>query len=465
MSASDLHREILSRLPFSPNPLQSELIGRLARFVSGESGNNVFLLNGYAGTGKTSVGGALIRALAAFKKKTVLLAPTGRAAKVAVGMAGGGKASTIHRRIYHQDPNSSDGRIALSPNRDRDSLFIVDEASLIADDPLESRSLLVHLVRHIMSQPGNRILFIGDMAQLPPVGQTDSLAMSPDRLRRLGLSPETHTLDLPERQEHGSGILANAFAFRFHLGNPEVANGAVIPIQAAGYTDVAVISSNELADELSASWSKVGIEDTIIITRSNKRSNNFNSAIRNLVMMAEEPLQSGDRLVISKNDYYWSRINRLKNFLANGETALVTHVGRPEKKYGRYFVDVDLHIPADEVDISAKLMLRSLVSEGPSISREEMARLYEVALSRQGGEEGERMRLLAEDPYLNSLQAKYAYCVTCHKAQGGQWRHVYIDMGAIPPDAIGPDFWRWLYTAVTRATDKIFFINPCLPVE
>lgn len=464
MTAEELHHEILAKLPFTPNPLQADLALRLAAFASGTTETNTFVLNGYAGTGKTSLGGALIRALGRFRHKTVLLAPTGRAAKVAAGM-GGGKASTIHRRIYHQDPASPEGNVVISPNRDSNTLFIIDEASLIADSPSNSRSVLLHLIRHVMSKPGNRLLFMGDLAQLPPVGQSESLAMNPRRLAELGLRPETFTLDLPERQQVGSGVLANATNFRYKLFHPEANHGEPIPIKISGYPDVEVVSSHDLADILSDSWSTVGIEDTIIITRSNKRANNFNNAIRNTVMMAEEPLQKGDRLVISKNDYYWSRRNNLKNLLANGETAIVTHVGRPEKMYGRYFTEVDLHIPADDVEITSILMMRSLVSEGPSVPQAELDRLYDVAMRMQEGEPMSKAGLLAEDPYLNALQAKYAYCVTCHKAQGGQWRHVYIDMGSIPPDAMTGDFWRWLYTAVTRATEKVYFINPTLPVK
>lgn len=464
MTYDGLFQEILRNLPFQPNPIQLDLARRFAAFASGGTATNAFVLNGYAGTGKTSLGGALIKALASFRKKTVLLAPTGRAAKVAAVM-GNGRASTIHRRIYHQDPASAQESVVLSPNRDQDTLFIVDEASLLSDDGSMSSSLLVHLVRHVISRPGNRLLFMGDLAQLPPVGQSESRAMNPLRLSELGLSPETFTLDLPERQQIGSGILRNATNFRNKLFHPESNNGQPIPIVASDFPDVEVVSSYDLADTLSSSWSAVGMEETIIITRSNKRANNFNKAIREIVLMAEEPLQKGDRLVISKNDYFWSRKNKLKNLLANGETAIVTHVGRAEKMYGRYFSEVDLMLPSDNVEITAKLMLRSLVSEGPAVPREELNRMFNVALSMQPPEGADRLRLLAEDPYINALQAKYAYCVTCHKAQGGQWKHVYIDMGAIPSDAMEGDFWRWLYTAVTRSTEKVFFINPTLPVE
>lgn len=458
MLSSDLYSAVISRLPFSPNIAQNELLGRLCRFVAGESECPVFILNGYAGTGKTSVAGALIQALKSMRRRTVLLAPTGRAAKVAAQM-GDGVSSTVHRRIYHPDVT---GNIALSPNRDSDTLFILDEASLLADSDIPSRSVLSHLMRHVFSKPHNRLLMIGDLAQLPPVGQTESRAMDPVRIAQLGLQAETFTLDIPERQARGSGILANATAFRYMMERPD---SEPVPIQITGYDDVEAVSSVDLPDTLSSSWAEVGKEETIIITRSNLRANDFNNAIRNLVLMAEEPLERGDRLVISKNDYFWSKANRMKTFLANGETVVVTHVSVPEKMYGRYFYDVELYVPAEDTEISAKLMIRSLMSAGPSVPQDEMARLQEVAASALPDHGPESMRALAEDPWLNALQAKFAYCVTCHKAQGGQWRHVYIDMTGIRPDAMTQEFWRWLYTAVTRARDKVFFINPPLALE
>ena len=225
------------------------------------------------------------------------------------------------------------------------------------------------------------------------------------------------------------------------------------------------VSSADLADRLAASWSEVGQDETIIITRSNKRANNFNKAIRNMVMYAEEPLQQGDRLVISKNDYYWSRKNSLRNFLANGEVAEVAWVGKTEKAYGRWFADVELKLPDVETPVAAKIMLRSLAAEGPNIPRQEMERFYNRVMAEYEGEVSHKIKGALEDPYYNALQAKYAYCVTCHKSQGGQWRHVYVDMGMIASDAIGPEFYRWLYTAVTRATERLFLINPTIPLE
>lgn len=316
----------------------------------------------------------------------------------------------------------------------------------------------MQLTRHVYSTPGCGMILVGDIAQLPPVGQSDSPAMNPERLMQIGLNPITYTLSTPVRQASDSGILYNATIVRqFLFSNFDPGK---FRLQTKDFPDISVVTSQELADTLSDSWGLVGKDETLIVTRSNKRANNFNRAIRNLVMYAEEPLQQGDRIVISKNDYYWSRVNKLKNFIANGETAEVTWVGKTEKAYGRWFVEVELKLPDVEEPVAAKIMLRSLVTEGPNIPRLEMEKFYNRVIAEYEGSITQKMKGAMEDSYFNSLQVKYAYCITCHKAQGGQWRHVYIDMGTISPEAIGPDFYRWLYTALTRATEHVFLINP-----
>lgn len=462
MTRDSLVQLILSSLPFTPNDGQFSLINALAAFVVNRGPRDVFVLNGYAGTGKTSVIGALVRALRKSALNTVILAPTGRAAKVAAAMSSD-RASTIHKRIFRGNSlDPSNTTFFLAENRDADTTFIIDEASMITDGA-NSSSLLCQLTRHVYSAPGSAMVLVGDLAQLPPVGMTDSPAMNPERLRQIGLNPVTFSLDVPVRQAAGSGILYNATIIRQFLYSNFPSENFSLYVR--NFADVTVVDPRELADYLSSSWSSVGVEETLIVTRSNKRANNFNKAIRNLVLYAEEPLQQGDRLVISKNDYFWSKANKLKNFIANGETAEVTWVGHAEKAYGRFFVDVELRLPDTEAPVAAKIMLRSLVCEGPNIPREEMERFYNCVMAEYDGEISHKIKGAMEDPFYNALQAKYAYCVTCHKAQGGQWRHVYIDMGAIAPDALGPDFYRWLYTAVTRATEHLFLINPTLPIE
>ncbi len=459
--SSDLAYSIINRLPFEPNTLQQNLVMALAAFVTERPFRGVFLLNGYAGSGKTSVVGALIKSLSDLNMNSVVLAPTGRAAKVAAEMASG-IASTIHKRIFRPDSNTPDARYFLAPNPDKNTLFVCDEASLITDGQ-SSASLLFQLLRHVYSNEGNLLLLVGDTAQLPPVGMTSSPAMNPERLKNLGLDPVCFTLDLTMRQSGNSGILHNATIIRRTMQSE--LPGSQLTLETSGFKDISVISSSDLADKLADSWNEAGVDNTVIITRSNFRANRYNLAIRNLVMFADEPLQQGDRLVIAKNDYYWSKINKLKTFIANGDMAVVEWVGKTEKMYGRYFVETELFFPAADIRIGAKIMLRSLNAEGPAIPREEMERFYSIVLNEQQGSLTEQIRDTLNDPYYNALQVKYGYCITCHKAQGGQWKHVYIDMSGIDPSALDESFFRWAYTAFTRATEKLFLINPTIKIS
>lgn len=455
--------EALATLPFTPHSEQMRLLNELSDFVESDGNGDVFVLNGYAGTGKTSMVGAFIKALKAEKRKIVVVAPTGRAAKVAQSFSGH-PASTIHKLLFRGNSADPGNRTYfIARNVTPDTIFIVDEASMIADTPDRTgASLLYHLANYVYSCPGCKMILVGDEAQLPPVGQETSTAMHPERLRALGLNPHTFSLDLPVRQAAMSGIIHNATYLRHKLFHPDMDVPDAIFVK--DFPDVVAISSEDLADCLSSSHAEVGEDETLIITRSNKRANNFNRAIRNIVMYAEEPLERGDRVVISKNDYYWGKQNNLDSFIANGETAEVTWVGKTEKAYGRYFTDVELRFISDGSIVGAKVMLRSLVCEGPSIPRAEMEKFYARVMDAYEGEISNKIKGALEDPYYNALQMKYAYCVTCHKAQGGQWKHVYIDMGGIAPEAMNSEFYRWLYTAVTRATTKLFLINPTLQI-
>lgn len=459
-SAEKLYRAALATLPFTLLDQQDEVLKRMCLFAVSDTPGEVFVLNGYAGTGKTSLVGALIKALDASKRKTVVLAPTGRGAKVASGMSAH-PAGTIHRRLFRPDMSDASGmRYVVAPNQSRDTLFIVDEASLIADSKGPD-SLLAMLVKHVYSAPGCKMLLMGDEAQLPPVGQTTAYAMNPDRLRSLGLNPHCHVLDLAMRQDAESGIIHNATLMRHLLYHPDTQLRPCIDM--AGFKDVRVISSRELPDELVASYSSVGQEETLIITRANWRANDFNQAIRQQVFDYDSPVSRGDRLVITKNDYFWGKQNGRNGLIANGDMAEVTWTGRTEKVYGRYFTEVELQF-ADGRIINAQLMLRSLMTKSSSIPREEMERFMNRIMADTEGVLSEKIAAALNSPYYNALQAKYAYCVTCHKAQGGEWKHVYIDMGGIDPEALGPEFYRWIYTAITRATQRVYFVNPTIPV-
>lgn len=457
--SSHILQEALENLYFEPLPQQLAVLSAACDFAVSGGDRDVFVLNGYAGTGKTSVVGALIKALDKFRRPVVILAPTGRAAKVASSLSSH-PASTIHRRIFRPSPSDPSGRSwFVSKNEARDTLFIVDESSLINDN-IGSGSLLYTLIRYVYSSPGCRLMLVGDDAQLPPVGQSASTAMDPARLERLGLNPVCRSLDIPVRQEEGSGIIRNATIVRSCLTDPP--EGGMPDLVVTAYPDIVPVSSADLGDFLTDSFANVGQEETLVITRSNKRANDFNRAIRNMVMFAEEPLERGDRVVISKNDYYWAKKNKAGSLIANGDTAEITWVGKTDKVYGRYFTEAELSL-SDGAIVNAQVMLRSLVCEGPSVPAPEMERFYNVVMSQYEGELSERIAGVMNDPYYNALQMKYAYCVTCHKAQGGQWKHVYIDMGGITADGMGDDFYRWLYTAMTRATEKVFLINPTLP--
>ena len=461
---TDLNRirtAILGHLPFVPNTEQLGLIHSLAFFLDQRGPGDVFVLNGYAGTGKTSIMGALVKTLKEIKRKIIVMAPTGRAAKVASNLSSNG-ASTIHKKLFRGnslDPNNS--TFFLAQNTENDTLFIVDEASLITDGNSLNNSLLQQLVRYVYSGIGCSMILIGDSAQLPPVGQQSSHAMEEHRLRQLGLNPILYTLQEPARQAAESGILYNATNIRkFLLGNISIAK---FSIYNKGFDDIRLVDPAEMLDELSSSWAKVGKEETIVITRSNYRANMINNTIRRYLLDAEGPLMKGERLVISKNDYFWSKINKLKSFLANGEIVEIIGLGSKTKKYGRWFAETELQIPGQEETFKAQIMLRSLVAEGPQIPREEMERFYNRVLASSEGELSFKIKAALEDPYYNSLQVKYGYCLTCHKAQGGQWKHVYIDLGGLKSDFSESDFFRWLYTAVTRASERLYFINSPFP--
>ena len=456
----DFADKCIANLPYRPEQGQRALIEAIAAFLADPNPRKVFILNGYAGTGKTSVMASVVRTLDAFGVKSATMAPTGRAAKVASAFSGK-PASTIHRRIYRPiNSGSAEMHFTLATNRATDTLFFIDEASMITDSR-GSDSLLAHLIRYVYSAPGCAMILSGDVAQLPPVGHSESPAMMPRRLAELGLTPALAQLTKPMRQVAESGILFNATEVRRALFSSPLPWPPAL--HAGRFPDVSVIPSTELADALSSSWATVGSDETIIITRSNKRANRFNGEIRARVLFADDPIQRSDRLVVSKNNYFWCAQNGEKGFIANGESAEVAWVGRMEKMYGRWFLDTELTFPGRSAPIAAKIMLRSLMAEGPAIPADEQQRFQRIVMDAYPGSLSEKLVALDKDPWFNALQVKYAYCVTCHKAQGGQWKHVYVDLSTIMPDTEPKDFYRWLYTAVTRATEKLFLVNPSFP--
>lgn len=453
-------------LPYVPNQQQRELLTRLARFVLTGRDTDLFLLTGYAGTGKSSLVGALVGAMDAAGFKTVLLAPTGRAAKVFARYAHH-PAYTIHRKIYRQQRFSPDMRGFLAGNNThRDTLFIVDEASMIANSSNDmgyygSGQLLDDLIEYVYGGENCRLLLLGDVAQLPPVGQAFSPALSTERLQAMGMNVISYELNQVARQESDSGILCNATLLRRTMNE---CKSEILPppqLHLSGYDDVENLSGEFLIERLSDSFDAVGLDETIVITRSNKRAGIFNQGIRNQILFREEELTSGDMLLVAKNNYYWGKEYKEVDFIANGDVARVVRVRKQYTMYGFRFADVQLYFPDLDVEMEVRILLDTLQSDAPALSREENEQLYTAILEDYAhiANQRERMQRLKADPWFNALQVKYAYGVTCHKAQGGQWRHVYIDMGYIDPNAITLDFYRWLYTAITRASERVYFIN------
>lgn len=461
-----LAAQAIRHLPYTPNEQQSELLTRLSRFVLNGRDTELFLLTGYAGTGKTSLVGALVKALDELKFKTVLLAPTGRAAKVFSRYASH-PAFTIHRKIYRQQRYSPDMSGFLAGNNThRDTLFIVDEASMIANTPGDaglygSGRLLDDLIEYVYGGDNCRLLLLGDNAQLPPVGQPFSPALSPELLRAQGMDVTAFELNLVARQDTDSGILFNATRLRHIMAQ---CTDAVMPppqLRFDAFPDVINLSGEYLVETISDSYDSVGLDDTIIITRSNKRAGIFNQGIRNQILYREELLTAGDMLLVAKNNYYWGKEYKEVDFIANGDIARVVRVRKTYQMYGFNFADVQLQFPDLDVELEARILLDTLTSDAPALSREQNEQLYTAILADYAhiSTQRERLQRLKADPWFNALQVKYAYGVTCHKAQGGQWKHAYIDMGYIDPTTLSIDFYRWLYTAITRATERVYFIN------
>ena len=459
---------ILSHLPYTPNKEQNLLIAALSFFCTASEDDSVMLINGYAGTGKTSLTGALVKALADERRKAVLLAPTGRAAKV-FSEYSGHSAYTIHRKIYRQKSYSPEyGNFQLAENKHTDTFFIVDEASMIPNSSTEGAAfgtgcLLDDLIHYVYSGVRCRLILLGDNAQLPPVGFADSPALSIEQLRSYGLKVYVQYLTQTARQAEESGILHNATILRCNMEQKVLAKPI---LHLAGCEDVEVLSSEYLIEKISDCYDHDGLNETIVITRSNKRATMFNAGIRNQILYREDELVSGDMLLVAKNNYYWSEAYEELDFIANGDVARVSRVRGETKAYGFRFADVTLEFPDHNVEVDANVILDGLFSDSPALNREQNERLFTEIYMELEGDKRTRYKALKQNPFYNALQVKYAYTVTCHKAQGGQWSNVFIDMGYIPEEAFTSlDFYRWLYTAITRARKRVYLINYPLRYE
>ena len=469
--ATAIGEEILRQLPYDPNRQQMELVAAFGKFVADAADRSAFVLNGYAGTGKTSLTSALVRALGEMGIRCVLLAPTGRAAKV-FSTYSGHAASTIHHHIYQSkrfDPEAM--AFGLKKNNYKGTFFIVDEASMISNTAGDNAvfgtgRLLDDLITYVYSGENCHLILLGDVAQLPPVGYSDSPALSPEVLHAYSLTVYCYTLTEVARQREDSGILYNATEIR-----KTISSGILVPptIHAKAFDDVEAVTGEFLTELIDDCYSRDGEQETIIVTRSNKNAVLFNQGGRARVLDMECELDVGDMLMIAKNNYHWAGDdNDRMDFIANGDVAIVRSLGAVEKMHGFRFCDATLEFPDYDIEIDAKIILDALYAESPALSRDQQERLYQAVLADYADipRKNERYKAIKQDPYFNALQVKFAYAVTCHKAQGGQWKNVFVDMGYIPEEAFYQlDFYRWLYTSFTRAYGKIYLINPPLKVD
>lgn len=454
---------IISCLPFVPNAGQEAAIDLLSLFLAERGERPCFLLTGYAGTGKTSLVSALTKAMAALNQSTVLLAPTGRAAKV-MSHYSGTNAYTIHKWIYHTESKPdqvTDIKFSLAFNKDKNTLFITDEASMI------DQYLLRDLIQFVYQGEGCKMLLLGDEAQLPPVGYEESPALQLNELKSLGLTVRYAQLTEVARQAQDSGILSNATKVRQFVEHPSEAPGCIIElIQSA--EDVGLLPGNEMVSEIERSYEEVGLEDTLIITRSNKRTNMYNQGVRAQLLWKEDMLQTGDRIMVSRNNYFFTEQYDGLPFLANGDMLEVVRLRGERELYGYHFVDASLRSLDYEWEVDVVLWLDTLLTDTPEKNYELQRDLYtKIAEDYPEIHTKKEMReKVAASPYYNALQVRYAYAVTCHKSQGGQWKRVFIDPGllaesteeATANSSVKQNL-RWLYTALTRATEKIYLLK------
>ena len=456
--------QIYTKICFEATIGQKKIIEMLSMYLSDDDFSKIFVLNGYAGTGKTTIIAALVGAMKDLGIKPILLAPTGRAAKV-LARYSHQKALTIHKRIYREKTNADyESKFSLNLNTEQNAVFIVDEASMISDHASEgqlfgSGSLLEDLVHYVRSGRACRLILVGDSAQLPPVGCDFSPALDPTTLSRFG-EVIYGTMDEVVRQESESGILFNATLVRMMLENQITDK----PLFRMTYPDFKQIQGIDFLETLQDAYARYGRDEVIVITRSNKRANRYNEGIRRNILGAEEEIESGDMLMVVKNNYYFT--DRMKDcpmsFMANGDIARLKRLRRFENFYGFRFANAVLEFPDyGDLELDCKILLDTLASTSPSLTHEESTRLfYEVEKDYTDIKSKlKRFKEIRENPHFNAVQIKFSYAVTCHKAQGGQWRAVFVDRCLFGEECMTRDLLRWLYTALARATDQIYLVN------
>ena len=460
--------EIISKLGHIPTSGQTEAINNLLPFLNDSEKLCIYTLKGYAGTGKTSLISALINVLSDMKINTVLLAPTGRAAKVLTSYSGR-SASTIHKCIYRkQTTKQSNSDFSISFNNKKDTIFIVDEASMIGNinnmgSAFGTGRLLDDLLSYVFNDNNCRLILLGDTAQLPPIGTLLSPALDIGYLESLSMKLYANELSEVVRQSSKSGILSNATDLREKIKNDDY---SFPTFRLAEFEDIKQISGSELLDEIESCYSNYGEHETKIICRSNKYANKYNLGIRNRILWKEEEISHGDLLMVVKNNYAWLPENAKIDFIANGDIVEVCRVGKKYELYDHNFVDLTVRfIDYPELELDVKALIDTLSIDAAGMGQDYHKKLYadlqidyaEISNSKK------RHEAILADPYFNALQIKFAYALTCHKSQGGQWKAVFVDHGWIKDDNMSSedklDFLRWLYTAVTRATEKLYLVN------
>ena len=484
MMTDGVIQQIKTSLGMTLTAEQEYALSVFRQFMGAVNQQSVMILRGSAGTGKTTLASAIVRTLHRMRRKVVLLAPTGRAAKV-FALNSGHEAFTIHRKIYRQRSVAIDDRFNLNNNMQQDTLFFVDEASMISNSGLGesifgSGRLLDDLLQYVYNGRNCRLVLLGDKAQLPPVGEEESPALIGSYLSRYGLQVFECDMNEVLRQHNDSGILFNATRIRQLITHDELTQLPLIRFH--GFADIQVVMGNELVEYLSNSYQRVGLDETMVIVRSNKRAIIYNQGIRGMILDREEELSRGDLLMVVKNHYLSSaeapveeeptykegntreepRFGQIGSFIANGDRAKVERVRNIRELYGFHFADVTLSFPDyDDYELQTVVNLDTLTAESPALTKEQQEQLYQRIMEDYGdlSQKKERMKALREDDYYNAVQVKYAYAVTCHKAQGGQWEHIYLDQGYMSDEMLTPDYIHWLYTAFTRAREKLFLVN------
>lgn len=458
-----IYNHLLKHLNNIPSDDQSAAMKKIASFLCDSNQDIIFLLTGYAGTGKTTLISSIVKTLELLRMRTILLAPTGRAAKVLSSITGC-QAFTIHKKIYRQKSSKDGiGQFVLDRNLTKDTLFIVDEASMVSNNPSElsifgSGRLLEDLIEYVYSGVNCRLMLVGDTAQLPPVGSEISPALDPEQLKEFGFNVITAELRQVLRQNEKSGILMNATKIREQIESGDLSRPA---IDCVNFTDIVRLSGNDLIDEINSAYDKCGLDGTIIVVNSNKLANKYNQGIRSRIFFREEEISPGDIIMVVKNNYSLADEEDPYRFIANGDIAEVLRVSKYEERYGFRFALMSLRFPDYSMEVDAKVMLDVLHLDSPALPAEKSSELFNAILKDYHNIKNKRKQYEAirEDPYFNALQIKFAYAVTCHKAQGGQWERVFIDQGMFNKTEITLDYLRWLYTALTRATGKLYLVN------